>query len=630
MISAAKNANKPASAWLFGRKPWHSAEYYLLAVSIVFGLAVSLLMPVGGGFDEETHLMRVWEMSALETIPNQKLGRELPFPAVYWNLSYRRQIFVRPVEPDLWQKYGTVRLGDLGYAYQGVRTRSVYSPLLLLPQAVVLRYLGRKFDWPALPVFYATRWAGLLSYLALAWLAVRLIPFGKWTLAIAASVPVAILQASTISADAISNGAALLMIAGALWSAQKPGLGWKEMLALFGMFFILFNGKLNIVPLAVLPFILLRPAQFKVRHGYWILLAVALALMMVEVFGWNLLAYGRLETAMERANPLEQVRYILSQPLTFIGTLVEDILLRGSGYFWDGLAIYGYNYWPIPAPVYWLSLAALAAAVFVEKPAISCPRRILWALFGLFTLSYLATIAAMYVTFTPVASRVIDGVQGRYFLTVWPLFWLGLSLAFSKIRFKIGARWLVGLSVLGLALYAVGMYLSYYVLCGAQYYQNGLCYLPRYKNWDPQAEFSPSLSQNLQLSQEILPECDGLTAVRIWVNAAQSSAQGKTLFTLFPSHSSQPLVEQMIANANLPSGGWYNLPVPVDWQSRGGLYRLEIRSLEPGPGLRVAYTRPGEFLPGETFENQTRIEQDILFQTGCAGGWQRLTNSVQP
>lgn len=605
-------------------------ERYLISVLVAFGLLTSLLIPVGGGFDEETHLMRVWEMSALEFIPNQKLGTELPFPAVYWELSYRRQVFVRPVEPGLWQKYGSAALDELDYIYQGVKTRSVYSPLLLLPQSVVMRYLGRKFDLPALPVFYATRWAGLLSYMLLTWLAVRLIPFGKWTLAISATLPVAVLQASTISADAISNGAALLMIAGSLWSAQKQTLGWKEMFVLFVLFFLLFSGKLNIVPLAVLPFLLLRPQQFKVRHGYWVLLAIALVLMIIEVVGWNVLAYNRLETAMERANPMEQVRYILASPFGFAETLKNDIFQRGLSYFLDGLAIYGYNYWPIPHPVYWLSAAALVAAVFSEKSIPSPTPRALWMLFGLFILTYLATIAAMYVTFTPVGSRVIDGVQGRYFLTVWPLFWLGLGLVISKIPVQISARWAVGLSVSGLALYTAGMYLAYYVLCGTQYYQSGLCYLPRYKNWDPKAAFSPPLSENVSLSQEILPECNGLTVVRIWVDAEQAALQGKTQFTLFSAHSTQPLVEQIESNINLPTGGWYTLPIPTDWQSQGSLYRLEILGLGPGSGPRIAYTRLGESLSGETLENGTRIGQDILFQTGCVGGWQTFRENGQP
>ena len=42
---------------------------------------------------------------------------------------------------------------------------------------------------PALLAFYAARFAGLLSYLLLTWLAIRQIPFGKWILLVLAALP---------------------------------------------------------------------------------------------------------------------------------------------------------------------------------------------------------------------------------------------------------------------------------------------------------------------------------------------------------------------------------------------------------------------------------------------------------
>ncbi len=630
MNSDPENTEENRVVFGFLRQPWSAAERYLVFVLIVFGLGVSLLLPVGGGYDEETHLLRVWEMSALVFVPNDKLGSEMPFPAVYWEMSYRRQVFVRPVEPGFWQNYGSLSIDELDYVYQGVKTRSVYSPLLLLPQSIVMRYLGRRFDIPALLVFYAIRWAGLFSYLLLTWLAVRIIPFGKWPLAIVATLPAAILQAATISADAISNGIALLMIAGAIWSAQKQTIRGKEFFLLCALFFLLFNGKLNIVPLAVLPFLLLRPQQFKVRYGYWALLAVAFTLMMLEVVGWNLLAYGRLETAAERANPVEQVQYILSQPFAFVATLTRDIIQRGWTYFLNGLAIYGYNHWPIPQPVYLLTALALIASVLCEKITIQQPFRAASMLLILFVLTYLATIAAMYVTFTPVGSTVVDGVQGRYFLTVWPLLLLSLALWFSKVQYRFPAKWVSGIAVASLALYSIAMYIAYYVPCGPQYYQAGLCYQPRYKNWDSQSTFSPGLTENFVLTQEIVPECNGLTVVRIWVDAAQADPQGKTEFTLLSTGSAEPLVKRKIDNSELPKGGWYALQISPDWQSDKRLYLLEITGASAGVGPRIAYSQPGEYLAGKAYENTTPIERDILFQTGCIAGWEKLRLTGQP
>src|SRR5215510_3049565 len=128
------------------RKNFHRAEIYLVIILLVFGLSVCFLLPVSGGYDEETHLLRVWEMSSFTFMPNEKLGGQMPFPAVYWEMSYRRPFIVRAVEPDFWKKYGGLKLDAHDYIYRSIETRSVYSPPLLLPQALVMRYLGRSWQ----------------------------------------------------------------------------------------------------------------------------------------------------------------------------------------------------------------------------------------------------------------------------------------------------------------------------------------------------------------------------------------------------------------------------------------------------------------------------------------------------
>ncbi len=188
---------------------------------MVFGLVAALATPLSAGYDEETHFIRAWEMAHLYFVPNEKLGAQLPFPAVYWDLSYRRQPLVEAVQPGFWARYGSLGLEARDYMYANVETRSVYSPLLLLPQALTLRLLGLKLHWPALPVYYACRIVGLLCYLLLGWFAVRMLPFGKWLLAVLIVSPMAVFQAATISADTISNGIGFLFVAATLALAQK-------------------------------------------------------------------------------------------------------------------------------------------------------------------------------------------------------------------------------------------------------------------------------------------------------------------------------------------------------------------------------------------------------------------------
>ena len=610
-------------------KTFSGAEIYVILVLLVFGLSAVFLLPVSAGYDEETHLLRVWEMSAFTFIPNDELGKGMPFPAVYWEMSYRRPFIVRAVDADLLNQYKGLRVDAHDYIYGSVETRSVYSPPLLLPQALVMRYLGRSGRWSAVPTFYACRIVGLLSFLILAWLAVRLVPAGKWLLAILASSPVVILQASTVSADAISNGIAFLFIGGTLAIAYRREIDWKRWFALALLFLILFWGKLNIVPLAILPFLLLRPSNFKMRFGYVSLLLVAVALLILEVAGWNLIAYSRLHTAPQGTDPLGQIKFMLGEPLRFSAILASHIWAKAFDYVRDWIAIYGYNYWPVPAYTYYLYAAALLAVLFYRTSEETIDRTIRVGLIVVFIITYLATILSLYVTFSPVGSAQVEGVQGRYFVTVMPLLFLALIGLPVFRRIQIPIVFTVLLGVASLVVYIAGMYLSYHVPCGSQYYQPGLCYQPNYKNWAPDALYSPPVSNQMTLEQEIVPECSGMTELRVWVNATGLDPQPTTNFILKDVQGNRELINTRVQNSKLPTGSWYALDFPADWNSNGKFYLFTISS-EQQVGPHIAYSLRAEYPAGKLYENSQPIGKDLIFQTGCIAGWDALRAQPSP
>lgn len=604
-------------------KQLHSAEIYLLAVLLVFGVAVCLLLPISAGYDEETHLMRVWQISDFTFLPNEE---KTPFPAVYWELSYRRQFIVRAVEADFWATYGSLPMDAYDYVYGTVETRSVYSPPLLLPQAIVMRFLGRSQRLPALPVYYVIRLIGLLCYTLLTWLSVRFIPFGKWLLAILAASPVAILQASTISADAISNGIAFLFIGGTIAIANQKEIRWKEWGWLALLFFILFFGKVNIVPLAILPFLIIPPSRFNMRYGYLFLLLTTIALFAIEVIGWNLLAYSQLHTAPEGTSPAGQAAFILNNIPEFLSILGGTIRGRWFSYLLDWIAIYGFAYWPVPAWTFYLFAAALIAALFINNDSI--PTRTRFGLLFVFIASYIGTYILMYITFNPVGFKSIEGVQGRYFTTVMPLLFLGLAGSPLFKRIRIPNALLIILSIMSLLFYTTGMYLSYHVVCGSQFYQSGLCYQPNYKNWAPDELYSSPVSPQLTLKQEIVLECNGASEVRVWMNANQADSSGTTRFILQDVDQGREIINQLVNNSALPVGDWYAIQFEPDWQSLGKFYLLTIASDSTGP--QIAYSLRAEYPAGKLFENDQPMPQDMIFQTGCVAGWDALRHSNAP
>jgi hypothetical protein len=175
----------------------------------------------------------------------------------------------------------------------------------------------------------------------------------------------------------------------------------------------------------------------------------------------------------------------------------------------------------------------------------------------------------------------------------------------------------------------MGMYLSYHIPCGSQYYRTGLCYQPNYKNWAPDALYSAPINNQLKLSQEIVPECDGVSEVRIWMDATEADPTGATEFTLKDVDQNQITTIIKVTNAELPHKDWYTLHFQPDWQSNGKFYLLTISS-QNATGPRFAYSLKPEYPAGKLFENDQPLEKDLIFQTGCIAGLGKLLQPNSP
>jgi hypothetical protein len=615
------------SRWVRPRfRPVSLSELFVVCVLLTFGCLYIVTVPIGGGWDEETHVVRVWELARLSLIPNSVPRNGLPFPAIYWNLSYRRPVLIRPVDKDFWSDYGNLPIDAFDYIYSELRTRSVYSPPLLLPQAIVMRYLGLTGRLPALPVYYICRLAGLLSYCALVLLAVRLAPFGKWTLAVLALGPTAVFQASTIGTDPISNGLGLLFIAGCLAVSFRQRIGRPEWAALVSLSFLLFLGKPNMVFLAVLPLIILSRVRFKMRGGL-LLLGLAIATLgLIEVAGWAYVAYGRFSAPGGDLDPVRQIMFVATHPFTFLVSIAADFAAHGISYIHEWLAEYGYGYWVVPWPTFPLCILAVAAAMMADSGDAYPPRRTRIGLFAVFLLAIVGTSLSLYLAFTPIGNSEILGVQGRYYTAIIPLLALGMIGLPLIGRKPIRSGWAMGLAAASLASFGAGMYLSYHVPCGTSYYELGLCYQPMYKNWSPNARYSQPISDSLRLTQDIVPECEGAAQIRVWVDSTGAIGGGSTEFILHDLDSGQALAHQTFSNSELPRGGWADLDFEPDWESSGKHYVLEILpgASVSGPGPRVALSLRPEYPAGELHLNQSLVDTDIIFEVGCSAGLQRI------
>ena len=601
-------------------------EIFLFTLVLTIGIPMVLLIPPGAGYDEEDHLVRVWEMSFFSFIPGQLPPQEMQYPKIFRDFAYRHQ----PggiIDADFWQSYAGVSLYERGSVSRELNTKSIYSPALLLPQAIAMRYVGRTTNLSALTIFHVCRFASLISYLLLVWLAIRLIPFGKWTLLILAVSPIALFQATTVSADAISNGIGFLFIAGCLHVAVSNEINWKEYGVLIFLVSLLFLAKLNLVPLIVLPFLLILPSRFMNRRMYFFLLALTLLLFVIEVAGWIEVASLQLDPALaNEANLPAQISYIVGHPFKFLQIVIADFITNGWTYFQGWVNGYGYYYWTPPPLVSLFYLLGLGSVLFMDSARHPDNRRFQLACILTFIASYLATILSIYTTFTPVGADEILGVQGRYFVPLAPLLFLVLFGIRDLKNFTLSSsKWTIGFLSLALSLNVLGIALAFYVPCGTTYYQTGLCYQPLYKDFTTESHPSPPMTSERLITQEIQVTCDGFTELRVILFPSNLPTKAITRFILQDSVNGQTLMDTKVQNDQIILEDWYSLRFDPDWDSNGNQYALKILGSNPSidQGLRLFYTSQPEF-SGSLYENGQRLQQGIALQYGCITGLRKL------
>jgi hypothetical protein len=302
-------------------------------------------------------------------------------------------------------------------------------------------------------------------------------------------------------------------------------------------------------------------------------------------------------------------------------------------YFQTWINGYGYYYWTPPLVVSLFFLLSLGAVLLRDSTREQVTRRFRIGLLIVFVAGYLATIASVYLTFTPVGSDQILGMQGRYFVPLALLLLLAFPIPSWKGKLAAASsKWITIFLTTALSLNVLGIFLAFHVPCGTTFYQTGLCYRPLFRDFPSEVHASQPISDGLSLTQQLQVKCDGLTEVRVLPGFSSPGDNGTTRFTLQDGSSNQTLLDISIPNNAINSEDWYPLRFDPDWHSAGKQYILNVlgQNTASGQGLTLLYTTQSEFDLGELYENDQLIEEDIVLQYGCATGLRKLWLIGQP
>ena len=308
----------------------------------------------------------------------------------------------------------------------------VYTIFSYLPSVVLMKIMTLANINPGV-MMYVLRLVSLITYTALIYAAIKIMPFKKWLFASLALLPAAVYQASMINTDGITIGAGFLFIALTLYYAFGKNTGCidRNQLVIYldiGLWFLVC--KFAYAPVLLIYFLIPKEKfeSKKLRYKAFSWAAVILFLIVLLLFSIN----SRI-TAHTDDVYMRQVAFafLIEKPVIFFKALLYTVIVKGRDFFTGVIGSFGWGEVKLPvscALLYYLSLILFALFNFkedVQEKMLGLKDKILF-LFILVSYFFLLFVI-LYLNFQISQNGTIGGFWGRYFIPVLPLLFLCLQ-----------------------------------------------------------------------------------------------------------------------------------------------------------------------------------------------------------
>ncbi len=357
----------------------------------------------------------------------------------------------------LWATDNSERKIGYGHHYMEVAFHA-YTP-----QAIGIT-LGRILGLGQVLTIFLGRLCNLLFFAFCGWMAVRLAPFGKMAFFGTSLLPMTLELVSSLSYDGFAIGLGMLFTAYVLYLIYEKDKVEAKQWAILGILLALLAPcKMVYIPLAAMCF-LIPQSKFGSQKNFITAAIAVAACMLMGVLIVNLdkmTSYlGETEGVIEWAGgvPGYSFSQLLSAPLTAVKIIVYTLATRMPGYVYGMIGgNLGWLEYEVDAVLVlfllaWTMLTGLAVQsenvgrAFVangltetaqmgvrnekDRTTFVMPIFHRAVSFVLCFATVVATLLIMLLSWTPLGSPVVEGVQGRYFLPVLPL----LLVAFRNKR----------------------------------------------------------------------------------------------------------------------------------------------------------------------------------------------------
>ena len=413
---------------------------FVLVCGAVFGVSLVFLAPPFSSPDELAHFLRAYHCSQGKVYAikhGRGTGDYLPVSLCETYVAIAQYATKDDEFAISWNRFDLakeIRLDPRRESFLSFGNMALYSPVPYAPQAVALSF-ARFWEMRPLYMVYVARLANLTAYLLLVVTAVRIAPVQKWTLALVALMPMAVYLAASLSADGVTIGLSLLIVAMTMDLAMREGpADWRRLATLGLLLVLLALSKQAYLGMVLLIFVV-PGDKFGSRGRRWLVVALMIGVPLAIEAAWAYSLRNLYVPIKPYVDPAAQARWIVTHPGAYVSVMFKEMWKFEHHSLMVGVFGWlGRPFWRWMLNTYWIALAATAVLDGGRRFSLNLRTRLI--VFGTYVASAAIMETFVYLSWEHVGQKNIEGVQPRYLVPIVPLLLLtirgGQALAASR------------------------------------------------------------------------------------------------------------------------------------------------------------------------------------------------------
>ena len=415
----------------------HKIEKLFATFIIPVGALFVILVPPYCTPDEAGHLFRAYDLSQGNIITpfGDKKEGDIYVPQETYDLAVSEELTYSKIHESLQKE---TNYNNLIPAQTIFKT---YFAINYIPGGIVFA-MARLMNINFVLAAYIIKIINFILFILVGYFCIKKIPFGKLILAIYMFMPMIIQQATSLSADAVINNLSILFIVYNLKLLnQDEDLKIRQIVTYVIFATVTALCKYVYFPITFLSVLLINNKNLNKKKRN-VLIIVSILISIVSSVGWFIFTqnYVDVRKYIKEANvrPIEQAKFIMQKPVTYLQTLHKTFDIYGAFYLFEFVGIHlGHSaHIEIPQIYILIMLVGLFLLVFTEKYTLITKK---WQKILMLIISIglvLLVLTGLYLTWSPLYYDKVAGVQGRYFIPIFIIALLALTRKEKNLEIK--------------------------------------------------------------------------------------------------------------------------------------------------------------------------------------------------